>query len=278
MGTMLDAPWLGEFFSPPTPLDIASIENAIVAQLRALIGSVEVAHYPDRPESYRLTHRVGAALVVFRGSEYGKPLASDEIVQKRTLRFEVDLVMRDLGWGYGGDLSGGAPGAYAMLEAVRAALTGFAPPGCKKAYPVREGFVARDPQGGVWIYQMTFELPTLAVENLPVSAYPTLSTVLALEKGGVTTVAVAGSPFTFDATGEIRLPYRNVSGVVVSNPLGGAVYVAGRDYALDAVKGFIAQVAGGAIAAGATVEVAYSYAETVTAVAGGGNAPTAPTN
>jgi hypothetical protein len=62
---MQDTPWAGLTFTPPTPLDIAAIETAIVNQLSNQINTIEVTHYPDRPESYRLTHRVGAALVRF---------------------------------------------------------------------------------------------------------------------------------------------------------------------------------------------------------------------
>jgi hypothetical protein len=61
---MLDAPWSGTRYSPATPVDIASIESAIVTRLQGAIGNVlEIAHYPNNPETYRLTHRIGAALV-----------------------------------------------------------------------------------------------------------------------------------------------------------------------------------------------------------------------
>ena len=66
MGAMLDAPWAGAIFAPPTPTDIATIEAAIVTQLRAQISSIEIAHYPAEPETWRLTHRVGAALVIYQ--------------------------------------------------------------------------------------------------------------------------------------------------------------------------------------------------------------------
>ena len=61
-------------------------------------------------------------------------------------------MMRDLGWAVGGDPSGTSPGAYAIIEAIRTALTGYLIPGCRKMYPLREKFVKRDKQGGVWIY------------------------------------------------------------------------------------------------------------------------------
>ncbi len=74
MGVMLDAPWNGVVFTPQTAIDIATIENAIVNRLSSQISSIEIAHYPDRPETWRLTHRVGAALVRYNGARYGELL------------------------------------------------------------------------------------------------------------------------------------------------------------------------------------------------------------
>src|SRR6266404_2810708 len=86
MGAMLDAPWAGSAFAPPTPTDIATIEAAIVAQLRAQISSIEIAHYPAEPETWRLTHRVGAALVIYKGAQYGDLLDTAAVIQVRNHR------------------------------------------------------------------------------------------------------------------------------------------------------------------------------------------------
>ena len=51
MGVMLDGPWNGVTFAPPTPIDIATIGDAIVSRLNSQINSIEIAHYPDRPET-----------------------------------------------------------------------------------------------------------------------------------------------------------------------------------------------------------------------------------
>ncbi len=124
MGAMLDAPWNGMVFTPPTAIDIAKIEDAILGRLSSQIDSIEIAHYPDRPETWRLTHRVGAALVMYKGAQYGELLDTAAIIQERKLEFEIAIMMRDLGWAVGGDPSGPSPGAYAIIEAVRTALTG----------------------------------------------------------------------------------------------------------------------------------------------------------
>src|SRR5271163_1845554 len=138
---VLDSPWIGQSYTPPTPLDIGTIEAAIVSRLSAQITMVEIAHFPDKPEAYRMTHRIGAALIRYEGAEYGAVIDSGAIVQERTLKFEVTLMMRDLGWSVGGPPGGGDPGAYAMIESIRGALTGFQVPGCDKTYPLRERFI-----------------------------------------------------------------------------------------------------------------------------------------
>jgi Gp37 protein len=95
--TILDTLGTGGSFAPPTPIDIATIEVAIVNQLQSVINTIEIIHYPDRPESYRLTHRIGAALVRYDGAKYGPLLDTAAIVQQRRLGFEITVMTRDLG-------------------------------------------------------------------------------------------------------------------------------------------------------------------------------------
>ena len=131
MASVLDSPWAGQNFSPPTPLDIATIEGAIVAQLQAYLSSalgsqmIEVTHFPDKPEAYEMRHRIGVAMVIYMGSDYGRLLDTAHIVQERTMEFAVGLRIRDLGWAYGGPPSGTSPGAYQIIEAIRLALLGI---------------------------------------------------------------------------------------------------------------------------------------------------------
>jgi hypothetical protein len=278
MGVTLDSAWSGQIFAPPTPLDIATIESAIAAQLRAQLNAIEVAQFPDRPAAYRLTHRIGAALVAWRGATYGALIDTAAVVQSRRLEFEITLLVRDLGWSFGGDPSGSNPGAYALLEAIRAALTGLRLPGCRKMFPLREQFLGRDPQGGVWIWSALYALETMALEASTQDNFPIFIKGLALEEGGQTLKGATQAAYTFNSQDAIQLPMGNVANLVVTPAGGGTPYLAGTDYTLDPVNGIILRTAGGAIASGATVEVAYSYSETVTAIAGGSTYPTAPTN
>src|SRR5580700_6787485 len=269
MGVTLDSPWVGQIFAPPTPLDIATIESAIVAQLRAQVSAIEVAQFPDKPAAYRLTHRIGAALVAWRGATYGTLIDTAAIVQARRLEFEITLLVRDLGWSFGGDPSGPNPGAYALLEAIRAALTGWRVPGCRKMFPIREQFVGRDPQGGVWTWSAHYALETMALEASTQDNFPPFIKGTALEDGGQTVRVATEAAYTFNSQGVIQLPVGNVANLVATPAGGGNPYIAGTDYTLEAVNGIITQTAGGTIPSGATVNVVYTYSETVTAVADG---------
>ena len=172
MASMLDSPWVGQNFSPPTALDIATIEGAIVSQLQsyftAALGPqmIEVIHFPDKPESYEMRHRIGVAMVIYMGSVFGPIIDTGHVVQERTMEFAVGLRIRDLGWSYGGPPSGPSPGAYQIIEAVRLALLGYQPNrGCTPIKAMRERFLERDRQGGVWVYESTFSTRTVAVET-----------------------------------------------------------------------------------------------------------------
>jgi hypothetical protein len=278
MGVTLDSAWAGQIFAPPTPLDIATIESAIAAQLRAQVSAIEIAQFPDKPTAYRLTHRIGAALVAWRGTTYGALIDTAAVVQTRRLEFEITLLVRDLGWSFGGDPSGTNPGAYALLEAIRAALTGLRVPGCRKIFPLREQFQGRDPQGGVWTWSAIYALETIALEASTQDNFPIFIKGVALEDGGQTVKVATSAAYTFDAQNLIQLPVGNVANLVVTPAGGGTPYLAGTDYTLDAVNGIVTMVTGGAIAPGATVDVAYTYSDTVIAVAGGSSYPSAPTN
>src|SRR6266436_9167951 len=124
----VDSPWGGTTYNPATPLDITTIESAIVAQLKAAIGNaVDVAHFPDKPEHYRMTHRVGAVLVVYGGSEYGDVELIDYVRPGADARIFGDGDDARPRLGVRRPAGRPDPGAYSILEAVRVALTGFQP-------------------------------------------------------------------------------------------------------------------------------------------------------
>src|SRR5271154_6603811 len=76
--------------------------------------------------------------------------------------------------------------------------------------------------------------------------------------------AIAATAFSFNTQGAISLGHMGVSNVVVTSNPAGTTYVAGTDYTLDAVNGAISIVptgSGGHISAGASVLIAFNYAD-----------------
>lgn len=76
--------------------------------------------------------------------------------------------------------------------------------------------------------------------------------------------ALSATAFTFNAQGAINLAHMGVANVVVTSDPVGTTYVAGTDYTLDAVNGVITIIpttSGGHIESGATVLVAFNYAD-----------------
>ncbi|MGH7865133.1 MAG: Gp37 family protein, partial [Candidatus Binataceae bacterium] len=219
------------------------------------------------PESYRMTHPVGAALVVYRGASYGEQLDTEIVAQERRLEFEVMVLVRDLGWNTGGPSGGAGRGAYEILEAVRLALTGFTVPGARKMHPMKERFVERDKQGGVWVYGISFAITAVAVEAPRAEGLPLFIRGTALESGGQSVVTLGAAPYTFDPSGAIELPYGNILALIATTLIGGPL-TEGVDYSVDRVGGVVAALEGGSAGASETIRISFSYAERVVAESG----------
>jgi Gp37 protein len=278
MGANLVIPasgWNGTVYSPVVATDIIAAEKAIVGQLANAISVVEVLAFPSDWETYEPKHQNGSLLVRYDGSTYGDLEAADVVVQWRKMNWEMLILVRELGWLFGGEGDQGV-GAYGLIEQVRQALTGFIITGFKPAFPTKDQFIGY--REGYWAYAAMYAFETTAMQNWTDPELPNLATATFNETGGVTSKAVPTAPLTFNGLGNIVLGQQNVSAVVVSNTSSGAVYVLGTDYTLDAVNGIITRLASGSIPAGATVNVSYTYADVVTAIASGANQPTAPTN
>src|SRR5260370_39809350 len=96
---------------------------------------------------------------------------------------------------------------------------------------------------------------------------------VALEESGQTSITAGAAAYTFGSTGRVQLPHGNVFAVSITGP-GGAALTNGTDFTIDRANGIVTAVAGGAISASETVQIAYGYAEEAIAIVG----QSAPTN
>nr|VFK17453.1 MAG: Gp37 protein [Candidatus Kentron sp. LPFa] len=138
---------------PIAPNTYEALEDAVLERLAARFPHLRVERYPDNPEGYHLKHPKGALLTRYAGSRYGAPESLGIIVQERRIDLEITLFLRSLH---------GKEGIGAVLEAVRRALTGFAPPAFGGLIPRADGFQGEG--NGKWRYAMDFSTTTTVVQ------------------------------------------------------------------------------------------------------------------
>jgi Gp37 protein len=269
--------WGGRVYDPPLSLDLATLQDSLVEQLRGTFDgtNIEVHGFPDQPDNtWWNSDAIGYLLVAYDKTEYSAPLATSSMVQERRVDFEVLIIARQISWA---DFN--ASGVFKALNAViKSSLTGFRAPGWRNGYFSGENFREKDPRGRVWVYSMRFRAVTMEIKQEPTLALANLKEVLFREVAGVTATPVPAAPFIFDETGTIQLPLVNISAVRVTSANGATTYVLGADYAVQSQPGQVSVIAGGALAPGVPVNVAYSYSDVVTASSSGGPAPFNPSN
>lgn len=148
-------------------LTVDSIQNQVAAQLVAFFASgslaIPVYIYPAFDlDTWWASSAIAFVLISYSNTGLSKPLATSSMVQERTLQFKVHVEARKTAW----NLSG-AGSVYALIDAIESALGGFQPTGCRHAYFTEERFSEQDPQGRVWLYDLTFNVLTVRPRLLP---------------------------------------------------------------------------------------------------------------
>jgi Gp37 protein len=134
-------------------MNLKTVETDIVERLKEYLPGISVEPFPDSPDSYRMTHQVGAVLVAYGGGTYGQPRALDVVVTDRVQQWHIHVVARSLA---------GHQGAYRWLEAARMVLSGWRPSDSRAMHPRSERFVGQ--KSGLWTYVLAMECDTVAVE------------------------------------------------------------------------------------------------------------------
>lgn len=129
---------------------------AFKARLNARFPDWDVQLMPEDIKSYFLAHPHGGILISYAGSTFGDPRPTTAITQTRKLNIVFTVLSRDLHNDYG---------ALALLDELRLALVGFAPPNCSASWLIEEQF--DEQQSGIWIYQLVLATDTVQVQQLP---------------------------------------------------------------------------------------------------------------
>ena len=159
--------WGGRTNTPPASLTVDSIQNQIAAQLVAFFASgslaIPVYIYPAFDlDTWWASSAIAFVLISYSNTGLSKPLATSSMVQERTLQFKIHVEARKTAWNLSGTGS-----VYALIDAIESALGGFQPTGCRHAYFTEERFSEQDPQGRVWLYDLTFNVLTIRPRLLP---------------------------------------------------------------------------------------------------------------
>jgi len=144
-----------------SPLDtlpagpLLTVESALIARIKATVPALEVIPYPDDPRYYKLSHPVGAILVIFREEVFGPSKSTDAVIQDRELVFELVIQVRNLRDHFG---------LYRVIDALWCALLGWQAYGCKRATGKRGAF--QHLGDGVWQWGLFVSIGTVAVEEI----------------------------------------------------------------------------------------------------------------
>jgi Gp37 protein len=154
---------------------ITRIEDEVLARLRPALTregqphpAIELLPWPGRPEDFKMTHPVGALLVMYRSGKFPQGTGLVEW----TAEFELAFLVRNLRTH---QARAGSPdvgtGAYDLLEAARVALSGFELAfAAGPAYITSESYTGH--REGVWGYSARLSVPMVSVLPVPEVAGP----------------------------------------------------------------------------------------------------------
>ena len=133
------------------------IELDIVNRLSVLAAAnVVVVPMPEVQGDYKRPVGTGMRVsVMYKSSEFEKPISTGNVVQKEIISIDVMLQASKLR---------GANGLYRLQEAVKCCLIGFRPSSCDRLYATDNGYT--DWRENVWTHTFTFACASMTVEEL----------------------------------------------------------------------------------------------------------------
>lgn len=149
---------------------IADLETALVQHVRGALTPqglqhplVDVNSWPDKPDSYRLSHPVGAVLVIYQGS---KTDVQNGVVRNslpdKAHTFLLRILARTLRQpNVATQQARDGSGTYQLLQVCELAINGWSPvAGGNPAVVLQSQFI--DYSEGVWHYELSLRVPSVA--------------------------------------------------------------------------------------------------------------------
>lgn len=138
--------------------EIMQAKNYIIEKLKervALLGDNDIIPIETPPslEGYKLTHPIGAILIVYAGSNYNNRDAVNKVIQDRTLKFGIVIKVRDI------------PGKMKPEEYIQYVIDSLAGLSYKNEliYFTEDTFM--EEAGGVWTYYLELIVKDLYIDK-----------------------------------------------------------------------------------------------------------------
>lgn len=133
-----------------------SILDDVLNQLSTQVTDVACELFPNQPDSYQLSHPIGAYLLNYQGGRFGSPIDTHAVMQDRQLNIVFNVLARQLH---------GRDGAIGLCDRLRDGLLGYQPVGCdRKIWALSEQFLGED--YGIWMYQVTLATQTVSMQKV----------------------------------------------------------------------------------------------------------------
>lgn len=154
---------------------IGTLEAAIVTRISAALTlpdqihpKVDVRGWPEKPRDFKMTHPLGCAMVIYKGSKF----AYVKNMENESAEFEIGLISRTLREPNAPEQGSSlGVGIYDLLEDCSNALSGWKPEGASNPIQLLSRNYG-DHVEGTWSYNLLITIPMTRLANRPCATGP----------------------------------------------------------------------------------------------------------
>lgn len=146
------------------------LEDAIIDRLDPIKvpGVIEVVKLPETEKEFARPVQGTRVTVSAMGSEFGDVRSTFHVSQESTARIVATIQSNKLR---------GSNNLYAVEQAIRLLLLGFAPEHFAKMYLVKAGLIQREFEENVWSYSLEFACKGMVVEEAEPETGPLITQI-----------------------------------------------------------------------------------------------------
>lgn len=129
----------------------------IQKHLQHQLKNTKVEIYPQNPKNWRFQNAGNAVLIGFNQANFANSIATDLMVQERTIELELIIIARSLH---------NELGALAVLDDVRQKIIGFKPVNAQPIAINSESFLLEE--AGAWFYKLNIQTQTQQIQTIEI--------------------------------------------------------------------------------------------------------------